>query len=99
MEKTNDPMSTDLPGTWTWIDKLLRMGTFVDFVSTRDYDDMSGPVKRHYDTSVERAFRRVKLAELASYYMVVPDTPDRFALQLVNSWNHSYSRLWLRAQE
>jgi hypothetical protein len=99
MEKTNDPLSSDLPATWKWIDKLLVMGEFVDFVSTRDYDDMPGPVKRHYDVSVQSAFWRLKLADLASYYMVVPEKPDHLALQLSNSWSHPFSTLWLRAQE
>lgn len=99
MEKTNDPLSTDLPATWAWIDRMLKWGVFVDFVDTRDYADMEGTVKRGYDTSKESAYRKLKLSELASYYMVVPASPDRLALQLVNMWDRPYPSLWLKAQE
>jgi hypothetical protein len=99
MEKTNNAMSTDLPATWAWVDKLLARGAFVDFVSALDYADMRGVVKKGYAENVERAYDRTKLAELASYYMVVPQSPDHLALQLVNMWDRPYSSLWLRAQE
>ncbi len=99
MEKTNNPISSDLPATWVWIDKLLASGVFVDLVDAHDAADMPGVVKRGYATSVEDAFRRMKFAELASYYMVVPRAPDRLALQLVNMWDRPYPPLWLKAQE
>ena len=99
MEKTNNPMSTDLPATWAWIDKLLARGAFVDFVSALDYADMAGVVKKGYAEDAESAYHRSKLAELASYYLVVPRSPDHLALQLVNMWDRPYSSLWLRAQE
>lgn len=99
MEKTNNPMSTDLPATWAWIDGLLAGGAFVDFVNARDYADMTGVVKRGYDVNAEAAYFRLKLAELASYYMVVPRSPDHIALQLVSMWDRPYPPLWLPAQE
>ena len=99
MEKTNNPMSTDLPATWAWIDNLLSLDAFVDFVNAHDYADMGGSVKKGYDTSIEGAYHRMKLAELASYYMVVPRSPDHVALQLVSMWDRPYPPLWLAAQE
>ena len=99
MEKTNDPLSTDLPATWAWIDRMLKWGVFVDFVNTRDYADMDGTVKRGYGDGKEVAYRKLKLSELASYYMVVPPSPDRLALQLVSMWDRPYPPLWLKAQE
>jgi hypothetical protein len=99
MEKTNNPMSTDLPATWVWIDKLLASGVLVDFVSALDYADMKTVVQKGYAGNVVDAYRRAKLAELASYYMVVPRSPDRLALQLVNMWDRPYSSLWFRPVE
>src|SRR5665647_867979 len=99
MEKANNPLSTDLPATWAWIDKLLNAGVFVDLVDAHDYADMVGVVKRGYGKTPDSAYRQVKMAELVSYYMVVPRSPDRIALQLVNMWDHPYSSLWLKAQE
>jgi hypothetical protein len=99
MEKANNPLSTDLLATWSWIDKLLSAGVFVDLVDAHDYADMGGVVKKHYGTTPDSAYRMIKLAELASYYMVVPRSPDRIALQLVNMWDRPYSSLWLKAQE
>jgi hypothetical protein len=99
MEKANNPLSTDLPATWAWIDKLLLAGVFVDFVDAHDYADMVGVVKRGYGPTPDSSYHKMKLAELASYYMVVPKSPDRIALQLVNMWDRPYSFLWLKAQE
>lgn len=99
MEKANNPLSSDLEATWYWIDKLLKAGVFVDLVAARDYVDMTGTVKRGYGTTPDSAFHLVKVAELASYYMVVPKTLDGIALQLVNSWARPYSSVWLKAQE
>ena len=99
MEKANNPLSSDLPSTWTWIDKLLEAGIFVDLVDALDYADMAAVVRKDFGGSTDSAFHRIKMAELASYYMVVPSTPDRLALQLVNMWDRPYSSIWLRAQE
>ena len=99
MEKANNPLSSDLPSTWTWIDKLLEAGIFVDLVDALDYADMAAVVRKDFGGSTDSAYHRIKMAELASYYMVVPSTPDRLALQLVNMWDRPYSSIWLRAQE
>ena len=99
LEKANNPLSSDLPGTWAWIDKLLNAGVYVDLVDAHDYADMKGVVSKHYGPTPDSAYHLVKLSELASYYMVVPSSPDRIALQLVNMWDRPYSSLWLKAQE
>jgi len=37
--------------------------------------------------------------ELASYYLVVPSTPDHLFLDLENAWKVPYDQVWLKAQE
>lgn len=100
MEKANNPLSSNLPSTWSWIDKLLRAGIFVDLVDALDYTDVKNLMRTKLPApSIDSAYHRVKMGELASYYMVVPPTPDRIALQLVNMWDRPFSSIWLKAQE
>jgi hypothetical protein len=98
MEKANNPMSSSLPATWSWIDRLISAGVSVNFVDGLDYLDMRG-VSTAFGSSVDSAYHRIKMAELASYYMVVPSTPDLLQLQLVNTWDRPFSSVWLKAQE
>ena len=99
MEKANNPLSSDLPATWTFIDTLLGDGVSVDFVDALDYADMHSVARKDFGGTTDSAYHRIKMAELASYYMVVPPTPDRLALQLVNMWDRPISSVWIRAQE
>lgn len=100
MEKANNPLNSNLPNTWSWIDKLLAAGIFVDLVDALDYTDINTKLAAKLSTgSIDGAFERIKMAELASYYMVVPATNDLLALQLVNMWDRPYSQVWLKAQE
>jgi hypothetical protein len=99
MEKANNPLSSDLPATWTFIDTLLGDGIFVDLVNALDYADMKAVVRKDFGGTVDSAYHRIKMAELASYYMVVPPTPVRLALQTVNMWDRPMSSVWIRAQE
>jgi hypothetical protein len=100
MEKANNTLNSNLPATWGWIDKLLSAGVFVDLVTAQDYSDIkTGRALQLANGSIDGAYQRLKMSELASYYMVVPKSPDRIALQLLNTWDHPYSQLWLKAQE
>src|SRR6185312_6432736 len=98
MEKSNNPLYSGLPATWSWIDKLLRASASVNFVDAIDYSDMTGVAGR-LGGGRDSAFQRVKMVELASYYMVVPHSPDKLQLQLVNEWSHPFSTVWITAQE
>jgi hypothetical protein len=99
LEKENNPLSSNTPGTFAWIDKLLAAGIFVDFVNAYDMlDAVKLPAKGYGSDSLD-AYQRVKMAELASYYMVVPAVPDDLALQIINFWDRPFSAAWVRAQE
>jgi hypothetical protein len=83
---------------WVWIDKLTRLGVFVDLVSlysSQDVATMTTYPRGNSATNVQRA----KLWELASYYLAVTSNPKLLALQLENQWNKPYSSLWTKAQE
>ena len=98
MEKSNNPLNSGLPDTWRWIDRLLGASASVNFVDAIDYSDMGGVAPR-LGGGRDSAYRRVKMAELASYYMVVPHAPDKLQLQLVNEWSRPFSTVWITAQE
>jgi Bacterial Ig-like domain (group 2) len=98
MEKSNNPLYSGLPAAWSWIDKLLGASASVNFVDAIDYSDMKA-VSSRLGSSSDSAFRRVKMAELASYYMVVPHSPEKLQLQMVNEWSRPFSTVWITAQE
>ncbi|MEP7066717.1 MAG: Ig-like domain-containing protein [Gemmatimonadota bacterium] len=99
MEMINNPLTPDMPGRWQWIESLTSSGVLVDMVtlySTASANNMAATFpKGNYATSAQR----MKMWELASYYMAVSSTPDNLALQLENSWSVPYSSVWLKAQE
>jgi hypothetical protein len=99
MEKANNPLHSGMPDQWMWVDKLLAAGVFVDFVNAYDYPDAVVLAPKYPAGNSTSTYERLKMWELASYYMVVPSSPDHLALQLVNMWNLPYSSLWLKAQE
>src|SRR6185437_533168 len=99
LEKVNNPVHSGMPDQWTWVDKLLAAGVFVDFVNAYDYPDAVVLAPTYPAGNSTSTYERLKMWELASYYMVVPSSPDHLALQLVNLWNLPYSSLWLKAQE
>jgi hypothetical protein len=99
LEKANNPLHSGMPDQWTWADKLLAAGVFVDFVNAYDYPDAVVLAPKYPAGNSTSTYERLKMWELASYYMVVPSSPDHLALQLVNMWNLPYSSLWLKAQE
>src|SRR6185437_345742 len=86
---------------FAWIDRLLAAGVVVDFVDAYDYaDDSVLAARGTYPPGNEATtFAREKMAELASYYLIMPADPSRLALQLVNLWDRPFSSVWLKAQE
>jgi Bacterial Ig-like domain (group 2) len=99
MESINNPLTPDMPVRWHWIESLTGSNVLVDMVtlySTPEANNMSATFpKGNYATSAQR----MKMWELASYYMTVSSTPDNLALQLENMWNVPYSSVWTKAQE
>jgi hypothetical protein len=81
------------------VEDLLNQHVLVDFVNLYDSRYVNTIAATFPRGNSGTPAQRMKMWELASYYMVVPSTPDNLTLQLENSWNAPYSSLWLRAQE
>jgi hypothetical protein len=98
LEKMNSPLFSESYLRWQWCETLMANGVFVDLVSSLSSGEDASLSTVPPGNSATTA-QRMKLWELASYYMVVPQTPDLIALQLENMWNLPYSSIWTRAQE
>jgi len=99
LERLNNAFFSGTAQTWQWVESLTSQGVLVDFVTLYSSQYVNTiPTTYPHGNSATGA-QRMKLWELASYYMVVPSTPQNFALQLENSWSSPYSSLWIRAQE
>jgi len=99
LEKMNNPLFSETYLRWQWCETLMSNGVFVDLVSS-----LSSSEEATYSGTIppgnsQTTTQRMKLWELASYYMVVPTSPNLLGLQLENMWNLPYSQIWTRAQE
>jgi hypothetical protein len=99
LERMNNPMYSGIAQTWQWVEDLMSQGVLVDFVNLYDSPHVNTMASIYPKGNSSTPAGRMKMWELASYYMVVPSTPDRLTLQLENSWATPYSSMWLRAQE
>jgi hypothetical protein len=99
LEGMNNPFHSGIASIWQWVEVLANQNVLVDFVSlyTSTYANSIPTTFPHGNSATGAG--RMKLWELASYYMVVPNDPSTLTLQLENSWDLPYSSLWLRAQE
>jgi hypothetical protein len=99
LEKVNNPLFSELNRRWQWMEDLMANGVTVNLVnvySTKDANRIATSFpKGNYGSSAQR----MKMMELASYYMVVGRNPDNLVLTLENTWDAPYSTLWLKAQE
>lgn len=98
LERMNNPLYSGIAQTWQWVEGLTSQGVLVDFVNLYDSPYVNTVAWFPHGNSATPA-QRMKMWELASYYMVVPSTPQNLTLQLENSWSTPYSSMWLRAQE
>lgn len=99
MERMNNALSSGISQTWQWVESLTNQGVFVDFVTLYASQYVNSIPNTYPHGNSATSAQRMKMWELASYYMVVPSSPTNLALQLENEWSLPYSSLWLRAQE
>lgn len=99
LEMMNTPLSSDMYLRWQWCETLMSHGVFVDFVSSLSSSDDASYRAIIPPGNSSTTTQRLKLWELASYYLIVPQSPSLLALQLENMWNLPYSEIWIRAQE
>jgi hypothetical protein len=99
MERMNNAFFSGTAQTWQWIESLTSQGVLVDFVTIYSSQYVNTIPNTYPHGNSATGAQRMKLWELASYYMVVPSTPQNLVLQLENAWSSPYSSLWIRAQE
>jgi len=99
LERLNNALFSGTSQTWQWVEDLTSHGVLVDFVTLYASTYVNSIPNTYPHGNSATPAQRMKLWELASYYMVVPSTPQNLTLQLENQWNAPYSSLWLRAQE
>lgn len=99
LERMNNPLFSGTAQTWQWVESMTSQGVLVDFVNLYDTPYVNTIASTFPHGNSGTPAERMKMWELSSYYMVVPQNPENLALQLENSWNRPYSSMWLRAQE
>jgi len=102
LERLNNPLNASMPDRWNWVDSLLAHNVLVELVALDSWADANsghGQFATYVPGNYTSKAERLKMFELASYYMVVPKSPDRLYLDLQGAWKVPYSEVWLRAQE
>ncbi|HEU6450695.1 MAG TPA: hypothetical protein VFT57_04690 [Gemmatimonadaceae bacterium] len=100
LELFNNPMLSQMVLRWQWVEELLSLGVDVDMVSPypaqwADEHSYEYP-KGNYATSGGR----LRMWELASYYMVVGQSPEGLYFHLkAPDWQTPLSDYWLPAIE
>ena len=102
LERMNNPLNASMPDRWKWVDTLLTHNVLVELVSLDSWADangMHGVFATYAPGNYASQAERLKMFELASYYLVVPSSPDHLFLDLENAWKVPYDQVWLKAQE
>jgi hypothetical protein len=99
MERMNNALFSGIAQRWQWVEGFTRQSVLVDFVTLYASPYVNSIPNTYPRGNFATPAQRMKMWELASYYMVVPSSPANLALQLENEWDTPYSKLWLRAQE
>lgn len=110
MENVSDPFSPLMPARWDYIEKLLSNGTFVQMVNAWSFKFKFVPDSKEAEGRKKFAgfppgnekstLMRVKMFELACYYMVVPTPAHQLTLYMANNdWDEPFSTRWVKAIE
>lgn len=102
LERLNNPLNASMTDRWNWVDSLLAHNLLVEFVTLDSWDDANaghGPFATYVPGNYASKAERLKMFELASYYMVVPASPDKLFLDLQGAWKVPFEKVWLKAQE
>ena len=100
LEMFNNPLLTQMHLRWDWVEKLRSLGVSVDMVSPypAEWGDehSSQYPKGNYATSSQR----MQMWELASYYMVVGQSPEGLYFHMkAPDWDTPFEDYWFRAIE
>jgi hypothetical protein len=100
LELFNNPMYSEMPLRWKWIEELRSLGVTVDLVSpypSKWADDHASQYpKGNYPTSGQR----IHMWELASYYMVVGQSPEGLFYHIkAPDWETPFANYWFKGIE
>lgn len=99
LEKMNNPVHGDMESRWKFIDDLLSHGATIEMVSANSWAE-ADKLGNGFDAgNYGSRGARLKMWELASYYMVVPEQPDHLWIELEKQFKVPFDQVWLKAQE
>lgn len=102
LERMNNPLSGDVEGRMKFFSDLLDHDVLTELVSLDSWDEgnsRKGVFATYIPGDYASSAERLKMFELATYYMVVPNKPDLLLLDLQNAWTVPFQQVWLKAQE
>jgi len=102
LERMNNPISGDVEGRMKFFSDLLDHDVLTELVSLDSWSEVNsrkGVFASYTPGDYSSSAERLKMFELATYYMVVPKKPDLLLLDLQNAWTVPFSQVWLKAQE
>lgn len=84
--ETMNRATQELPSVWDVVEWYLDHDVYTDFVGLETWSDLARPsqAKRYPGGDYASPPLRGKMVQLASYYMVVPEDPQRLGLQIEN---------------
>ncbi|HEU4643894.1 MAG TPA: hypothetical protein VFS44_15700 [Gemmatimonadaceae bacterium] len=99
LEKMNNPLHGDMQERWKFIEDLLSKGVTVEMVSANSWSEADKLGSGFDAGSYASRGGRLKMWELASYYLVVPENPDHLLIDMEAAWKEPFDKMWLKAQE
>lgn len=99
MELANNPLNDFLEERWNFVDTLVQKGAYVEWVNAYTWEN-AGPWASIPAGNQPTSILRLKMAELCSYYMIVPAIASKVSLFMANDgWKTPHPRQWMKAIE
>jgi hypothetical protein len=100
LELFNNPMVTQMDVRWDWVEDLRSLGVTVDMVSPYPSEWADEHTRQYPKGNYAKSGQRLQMWELASYYMVVGQSPEGLFFHLkAPDWNTPFSKYWFKAPE
>ena len=100
LELFNNPFKTQMNSRWQWVDELRSQGVMVDMVSPYSAEWGDEHSYEYPKGNYATGGQRLQMWELASYYMVVGQSPDGLFFHLkAPDWTTPFSDYWFKAIE
>ena len=100
LELFNNPMYSEMPRRWQWIEELRSLGVSVDIVSPYPSTWADAHASQYPKGNYPTSGQRIHMWELASYYMVVGQSPDGLFFHIkAPDWETPFKSYWFKAIE